>query len=37
MRPEHNFAQERQPPITVVLVDDEHLIRAALARALSDS
>ena len=37
MGPEHNFAQEGQPPITVVLVDDEHLIRAALARALSDS
>jgi DNA-binding NarL/FixJ family response regulator len=36
MGPEQNFAQEGQPPITVVLVDDEHLIRAALARALSD-
>jgi len=33
MGPEQSFAQEGQPPITVVL---EHLIRAALARALSD-
>jgi DNA-binding NarL/FixJ family response regulator len=37
MGPEQSFAQESRPPITVVLVDDEHLIRAALARALSDS
>jgi DNA-binding NarL/FixJ family response regulator len=29
-------ALEGQRPTTVVLVDDEHLIRAALARALSD-
>jgi DNA-binding NarL/FixJ family response regulator len=36
MGPEQNFPPEGQPPITVVLVDDEHLIRAALARALSD-
>lgn len=36
MGPEQNFAPEGQRPITVVLVDDEHLIRAALARALSD-
>ena len=36
MRPEQNFAAERQPPITVVLVDDERLIRIALAQALSD-
>lgn len=36
MGPEQNFSQKGQPPITVVLVDDEHLIRAALARALSD-
>jgi DNA-binding NarL/FixJ family response regulator len=26
---------QRQPPVTVVLVDDEHLIRVALAQALS--
>ena len=37
MGPEQNFAPEIQLPITVVLVDDERLIRAALARALSDS
>src|ERR1700722_20859873 len=37
MRQDQNFTPESQPPITVVLVDDEHLIRAALARALSDS
>jgi DNA-binding NarL/FixJ family response regulator len=37
MGPEQNFAPEGQPSITVVLVDDERLIRAALARALSDS
>ena len=37
MGPEQNFAPEGRPPITVVLVDDERLIRAALARALSDS
>jgi len=36
MGPEQHFAPEGQRPITVVLVDDEHLIRAALARALSD-
>ena len=36
MGSEQNFAPEGQRPITVVLVDDEHLIRAALARALSD-
>jgi DNA-binding NarL/FixJ family response regulator len=36
MGPEQNFAPEGQRPITVVLVDDEHLIRSALARALSD-
>ncbi len=35
MRPEQNPAADRQPPITVVLVDDEQLIRAALAQALS--
>jgi DNA-binding NarL/FixJ family response regulator len=37
MRSEQRFAVERQSPITVVVVDDEHLIRSALARALSDS
>ena len=37
MRQDQNFTPEGQAPITVVLVDDEHLIRAALARALSDS
>ena len=36
MRSEQSSAPERQSPITVVLVDDERLIRAALARALSD-
>jgi DNA-binding NarL/FixJ family response regulator len=36
MRSEQNSAAERQSPISVVLVDDERLIRAALARALSD-
>jgi DNA-binding NarL/FixJ family response regulator len=36
MRSEQNSAAERQSPITVVLVDDERLIRAALAQALSD-
>src|SRR5829696_2352889 len=30
-------AAERRPPITVVLVDDEPLIRVALAQALSSS
>ena len=30
-------AAERRPPITVVLVDDEQLIRVALAQALSSS
>ncbi len=37
MGPERNFAPEGQAPITVVLVDDERLIRAALTRTLSDS
>src|ERR1700727_2456724 len=37
MGQDQNFTPEGQAPITVVLVDDEHLIRAALARALSDS
>ena len=37
MRSEQRFAAERQSPITVVVVDDEHLIRSALAQALSDS
>jgi DNA-binding NarL/FixJ family response regulator len=37
MRSEQSSAAERQSPITVVLVDDERLIRAALARALSDA
>ena len=37
MRSEQRFAAGRQSPITVVLVDDEHLIRSALAHALSDS
>ena len=33
-----NTAQKRSArPITVVLVDDEHLIRGALARALTDA
>jgi DNA-binding NarL/FixJ family response regulator len=36
MRSEQNSAAERKSPITVVVVDDERLIRAALARALSD-
>ena len=36
MRSEQRFSAERQPPITVVVVDDEHLIRSALAQALSD-
>jgi DNA-binding NarL/FixJ family response regulator len=36
MRLEQNFAAQGESSITVVLVDDEHLIRAALARALSD-
>src|SRR3984885_13137892 len=36
MRSEQSSAPERQSPITVVMVDDERLIRAALARALSD-
>ena len=30
-------AAERRPPITVVLVDDEPLIREALAQALASS
>ena len=38
MRTEDNPpAAERRPPITVVLVDDEQLIRVALAQALSSS
>jgi DNA-binding NarL/FixJ family response regulator len=37
MGQDQNFTPEGRAPITVVLVDDEHLIRAALARALSDS
>jgi NarL family two-component system response regulator LiaR len=36
MPSEHSSVAERQSPITVVLVDDERLIRAALARALTD-
>ena len=37
MRPDQRHPGERQPPITVVLVDDEQLIRNALAHALSSS
>ncbi|HXO07384.1 MAG TPA: response regulator transcription factor [Solirubrobacteraceae bacterium] len=37
MRSEQRFSAERQPPITVVVVDDEHLIRSALAQAISNS
>jgi DNA-binding NarL/FixJ family response regulator len=37
MRSEQNPAVDRRPPITVVLVDDEHLIRSALAQALTTS
>ena len=37
MRSEQRFAVGRQSPITVVVVDDEHLIRSALAHSLSDS
>ena len=37
IRTEDNPAAERRPPITVVLVDDEQLIRVALAQALSSS
>ncbi|MGO9902298.1 MAG: response regulator [Solirubrobacteraceae bacterium] len=37
MRSEQNPAVDRRPPITVVLVDDEQLIRAALAQVLSTS
>jgi DNA-binding NarL/FixJ family response regulator len=38
IRTEDNLsAAERRPPITVVLVDDEQLIRVALAHALSSS
>ena len=37
MRSEQRFAAERQSPITVVVVDDEHLIRSALAQAISNS
>jgi DNA-binding NarL/FixJ family response regulator len=36
MRSEQNIAGEGQSAITVVLVDDERLIRAALAQALSN-
>jgi DNA-binding NarL/FixJ family response regulator len=36
MRSEQRFAAERNSPITVVVVDDEHLIRSGLARALSN-
>jgi two-component system, NarL family, response regulator LiaR len=36
MPPEQNPGAERLVPTTVVLVDDEQLIRVALARALSD-
>jgi DNA-binding NarL/FixJ family response regulator len=36
MRSEQNSAPERISPITVVVVDDERLIRVALAHALSD-
>jgi chemotaxis response regulator CheB len=36
MEPEQNFEPAGQPPSTVVLVDDERLIRTALARALSE-
>jgi DNA-binding NarL/FixJ family response regulator len=36
MPPEQNPGAERHVPTTVVLVDDEQLIRLALARALSD-
>jgi DNA-binding NarL/FixJ family response regulator len=36
MRSEPSFAVERQSPITVVVVDDEHLIRSALAQALAN-
>ncbi len=35
MRSEQRSAAEPQPPITVVLVDDERLIRAALTQALT--
>jgi two-component system, NarL family, response regulator LiaR len=34
-RSEHNFTGQRRGPVTVVLADDERLIRAALAQALS--
>jgi two-component system, NarL family, nitrate/nitrite response regulator NarL len=37
MRSEQRFGAERQAPITVVVVDDEHLIRSALAQAISNS
>lgn len=37
MRSDQRFGAERQSPITVVVVDDEHLIRSALAQALSNS
>jgi DNA-binding NarL/FixJ family response regulator len=36
IRPEQNFSEGRSPT-TVVLIDDEHLIRAALRQALSES
>ncbi len=37
MPSEQSFSAERESPITVVVVDDEHLIRSALAQALSNS
>ena len=37
MPSEQRFSAERESPITVVVVDDEHLIRSALAQALSNS
>jgi DNA-binding NarL/FixJ family response regulator len=37
IRPEQNFAAQGRSPITVVLVDDERLIRAALGQSLSES
>jgi DNA-binding NarL/FixJ family response regulator len=36
MPPQQNFVAERGTPVTVVLVDDEQLIRSALAHTLSD-
>jgi DNA-binding NarL/FixJ family response regulator len=37
MRPERHLTTDRRPAITVVIVDDEQLIRAALAQALTVS